>query len=222
MESLKISLFLSLITSIVTSLGTKEDHSSPTYIVDTNQKYSNIDYWLVKADAIRDNTKYDKMNKLNDLTPTSRHHHHHNHHHKSNKKIIITKNETEFNHHNNNRLKVFNSFLNEASDLRMNQVSQFDPTLPWIGTNQHRLISCLGRDCHPQNGDLLVGRKKFLYASSTCGVKKPEYFCVYDYMIRSNIYNTQAFLAFIRKNVDNNQKHLNKKCFICDSYEELR
>lgn len=61
--------------------------------------------------------------------------------------------------------------------------------------SRNRAAQCLRGDCYPETGDLLIGRTKFLHASSTCGITQPERYCV---------------LGDTRDAT---------KCFVCDSSE---
>ncbi|KAI7811799.1 laminin subunit beta-4 precursor [Triplophysa rosa] len=63
----------------------------------------------------------------------------------------------------------------------------------WIAAPVHLQDECEGNSCYPHLGDLMVGRVAQLTASSTCGLYRPQSYCILGYL----------------ENV--------QKCFICDS-----
>uniref|UniRef100_A0A673I5D1 Laminin N-terminal domain-containing protein n=1 Tax=Sinocyclocheilus rhinocerous TaxID=307959 RepID=A0A673I5D1_9TELE len=41
---------------------------------------------------------------------------------------------------------------------------------------------CVGNSCYPNLGDLMVGRAAQLTASSTCGLYRPQNYCILGYL----------------------------------------
>ncbi len=82
--------------------------------------------------------------------------------------------------------------------------------------SQNRAIDCENTLCQTPSGDLLAGRRKFLYSSSTCGLKYPERYC---------ILGTKTQIALKRGRMQNVQNKIVKRslprdegsCHICDS-----
>lgn len=75
--------------------------------------------------------------------------------------------------------------------------------------------NCTDQACYPPIKNILIGRKKFLYASSTCGLYLPERFCLLSNLPSRNQMADKFFNFFV------NNKSVASNCMTCDSREEF-
>ena len=77
---------------------------------------------------------------------------------------------------------------------------------------------CVLSDCYPISSDLLLGRKKFLYANSTCGLKHPEEYCELGYRPRENIAAFPIETLYFPYKIE---RVLSTRCSICNSLRDF-
>ncbi|XP_076236766.1 laminin subunit beta-1 [Calliopsis andreniformis] len=72
------------------------------------------------------------------------------------------------------------------------------------GPNLKRKHPCEQSSCYPATGDLLIGRKNRLTASSTCGLRGPERYCIVSHLKdRKKCFFCDASLPKQQHNIDN-------------------
>ncbi|KAI4494129.1 hypothetical protein M0802_009163 [Mischocyttarus mexicanus] len=72
------------------------------------------------------------------------------------------------------------------------------------GPHPKRLHPCEQSSCYPATGNLLIGRKNRLFASSTCGLKFPERYCIVSHLKeRKKCFFCDASLPKQQHNIEN-------------------
>lgn len=109
-----------------------------------------------------------------------------------------------------------NNHTNE--EIRISKKSLITYSAPRIMNN------CTNQACYPKIGNLLIGRKKYLYASSTCGLSKVDTFCILGLLSTTSENSGQSssasqygsfgsFLTLSQNNIEISPT----ACYHCDS-----
>jgi coxsackievirus/adenovirus receptor len=97
------------------------------------------------------------------------------------------------------------------------------PSHPNFMSQYNEISMIMNKSCFPPQDNLLIGRKKFLYASSTCGLERPEHFCVLGgFSPKKNLksHRSSSYLRPAKEHfilVVNNNIQKTPVCEICDS-----
>ena len=122
---------------------------------------------------------------------------------------------TKFKDKNENEPKLDNHFGTSApvesgkfkkywfKSNKKHQVNRIQPKVPDYFTTDCKY------DCYPPIQDLVIGRNRFLYTDSTCGINLQEYYCVLNLI--SQYYVHPDLMTYELKT------HVTRYCSFCDS-----
>lgn len=103
------------------------------------------------------------------------------------------------------------SYIKSAPSFK--QTSQYRQTRHYLRKLTRATFNCTNSDCYPPSSELLLGRKKFLYTNSTCGLTRAEKYCVLGYIFQK----PKSISTEILFNYLNYDRVMSNRCFRCDS-----